>query len=65
MDISRFSPLEDGNAPFNADEFEAAYVARLAGQPQCLNVTRGWRAGWADADAGLSHEQRPPLDSMA
>ena len=53
MDIPRFSPLDDDNVPFNSEEFEAGYVARLAGQPQCLSATRGWRAGWADAEAGF------------
>jgi hypothetical protein len=49
MDIPHFSPLDDNNAPFDSEEFEAGYLARLSGEPQCLGATRGWRAGWADA----------------
>jgi hypothetical protein len=57
MQKPRFSPLEGDNTPFNPEEFEAGYIARLAGEPQCLNATRGWRAGWVDADAGFSNSE--------
>jgi hypothetical protein len=59
MDIPRFSPLDDNIAPFDSDEFEAGYLARLSGEPQCLGATRGWRAGWADADAGFRNPEVP------
>jgi hypothetical protein len=57
MEIPRFSPLDDDNAPFNSEEFEAGYVARLAGQSQCVSATHGWRAGWAEADAGFNNPE--------
>jgi hypothetical protein len=57
MEIPRFLPLDDDNAFFNPEEFEAGYIARLAGEPQCLSATRGWRAGWVDADAGFSNSE--------
>lgn len=41
MEIPRFSPLDDDNAFFNPEELEAGYIARLAGEPQCLSATRG------------------------
>ena len=54
MDTPRFSPIDDDKISFNTEEFEAGYLARLSGEPQCLSATQGWRAGWADADAGYT-----------
>jgi hypothetical protein len=65
MDIPSFSPLDDDNAPFDSKEFDAGYLARLSGEPQSLTATRGWRAGWADADAGLIHKEMPSLGRTA
>ena len=53
MEMTRISPPNDDNAPFNSEEFEAGYLARLSGEPQCISATRGWRAGWANADASF------------
>jgi hypothetical protein len=47
----------DNSVPFDSTEFDAGYLARLSGEPQCLGATAGWRAGWADADASLSHAE--------
>jgi len=51
MDIAGFTSLDGDTATFDPNEFDAGYLARLAGEPQCLGATPGWRAGWADADA--------------
>ncbi len=53
MQIARFFPLTDDEAYFNDEEFQAGYDARLAGAAWASSATRSWRAGWADADAGL------------
>ncbi|WP_035355250.1 hypothetical protein [Edaphobacter aggregans] len=50
MDITRFTQRNDNSLPFDSTEFDAGYLARLSGEPQCLGATPGWRAGWADAD---------------
>jgi hypothetical protein len=55
MDITRLQPRNDNSVPFDSTEFDTGYLARLSGEPQCLGATPGWRAGWADADASLSH----------
>jgi hypothetical protein len=47
MEMTRISPPNDDNTPINSEEFEAGYLARLSGEPQCISGTRGWRAGWA------------------
>jgi hypothetical protein len=66
MDIPRFSPLDDdAPAPFNSEEFEAGYLARLSGEPDCLSATRGWRAGWADTDMGFSRSEMQSLGRIA
>ena len=56
MKILRFPLKEEANIPFNSDEFEAGYYARMAGQPESLCATAGWKAGWADADSSLSSQ---------
>ena len=48
---------EDNAVPFDSAEFDAGYIARLAGEPKCLGATPGWRAGWDDADAGRYSSQ--------
>jgi hypothetical protein len=50
---------DDDSAPFNSEQFEAGYLTRLSGVPQCLSATRGWRAGWEDADAGFCRSAAP------
>lgn len=54
MEIIGISQPNDDNRPFNSEEFEAGYLARLSGEPQCISATRGWRAGWVDADTSFS-----------
>lgn len=54
MEIIGISQPNDDNTPFNSEEFEAGYLARLSGEPHCISATRGWRAGWADADASFN-----------
>jgi len=54
MEMIRIPQPNDDNTPFNSEEFEAGYLARLSGEPQCISATRGWRAGWSDADASFS-----------
>jgi hypothetical protein len=61
METTRFVPVENDCEPINSEEFEAGYFARLAGETQCLSATRGWRAGWADADAGSSIALAKPV----
>jgi len=46
MDITRFTLRNDNAIPFDSTEFDAGYLARLSGEPQCLGATPGWRAGW-------------------
>jgi hypothetical protein len=53
MQIPRFYPLSDDEPQFNDEEFQAGYDARLSGAAWASSATRSWRAGWADADAGL------------
>jgi hypothetical protein len=66
MDIPRFFPVDDDNAPIDSKEFDAGYLARLSGEPECLSATRGWRAGWYGADAGCcSSQQHSPLRRTA
>lgn len=55
-DIPRFSPLTDDNAPFDSKEFDAGYLARLFGEPQCLGATRGSRGASAKVRQSLSWE---------
>ena len=57
METTLFVSVQNDFEPINSEEFEAGYFARLAGEPQCLSATRGWRAGWADADAGFSRAE--------
>jgi hypothetical protein len=57
MQIPRFSPIDDDSRDFDDEEFQAGYDARLAGVSHSMTATRSWRAGWADADAGLA----PPI----
>jgi len=59
MEMTRISPPNDDNTPINSEEFEAGYLARLSGEPQCMSATRGWRAGWADADSGFNGSRIP------
>jgi len=54
MQIPRFSPLDDDEVEFDKEEFQAGYDARIAKASQSYTATRSWRAGWADADAGLA-----------
>lgn len=49
----RFSATKDGAVPFDSQEFEAGYSARLAREPECMSATHGWRAGRVDADGSL------------
>ncbi|RZU40165.1 hypothetical protein [Edaphobacter modestus] len=65
MDTPRITPLDDDTAPFDANEFDAGYLARLSGEPQCLGATRGWRAGRADADAGCRSSQESSFRRIA
>jgi hypothetical protein len=57
MDNNRPRALNKNLVPFDSTEFDAGYLARLSGEPQCLGATLGWRAGWADADAGCYSSQ--------
>jgi hypothetical protein len=59
MKILRFPLTEEAHVPFNSEEFEAGYYARLAGQPESLSATAGWRAGWTDADSSLGSQDAP------
>ena len=61
MKILRFPLTEGANVPFNSEEFEAGYYARLAGQPESLSATAGWRAGWTDADSNLNFQDATKL----
>jgi hypothetical protein len=65
MEITRFTPRNDNAVPFDSSEFDAGYLARLSGEPQCLGATPGWRAGWADADAGCCSSQPYPYKRTA
>lgn len=56
MKILRFSLTEEAHVPFNSEEFEARYYARMAGQAESLSATAAWKAGWADADSSLSSQ---------
>lgn len=53
MDMPRFSPMDDDARNFDDEEFQAGYDARMTDVPLASSATRSWRAGWADADAGL------------
>ncbi len=53
MGIPRFSPMDDDVEEFDDEEFQAGYDARMTDAPLASSATRSWRAGWADADAGL------------
>lgn len=54
MEMIGISQSNDDNTPIYSEEFEAGYLARLSGEPKCISATRGWRAGWADADTSFS-----------
>jgi hypothetical protein len=46
MDITRFAPSNDNSVLFDSTEFDAGYLARLLGEPQCLGDS--WLASWLD-----------------
>jgi len=53
MDNNRFQGRNNNAVLFDSTEFDAGYLARLSGEPQCLGAT----PGWADADAGCYSSQ--------
>ena len=56
MKILHFPLTEEAHVPFNSEEFDAGYYARMARQAESLSATAGWKAGWADADSSLSSQ---------
>jgi hypothetical protein len=57
---SKASSSYDGGLS-DSTEFDAGYLARLSGEPQCLGAT----PDWADADAGCCSSQPYPYKRTA